>query len=50
MKNNRKQTLQFKRTKRFRTINKMIKFIERKNIRNFNSEFSENQQIYILYY
>ena len=49
-KNVKKQNLQFKRTRHFKTINKMTKFIERNHIRNFNSKFSENQQIYILYY
>lgn len=50
MKNAKKQTLKCKRKKQFGTLEEMADFIKKNHIRDFDSEFSEKHQVYILRY
>lgn len=48
MKKNKK--LRFRRVKHFKVLVEMIRFIERNHIRNFNSEFCEYKNEFVLHY
>ena len=50
MKKSKKRKLQFRRVRHFKILWEMIDFIEKNNIRNFNSEFCEYKKVFVLHY
>ena len=50
MTRNKNKKGQFRRMRKFKTVNEMVDFIERNNIRNFNSVFCEYKKEFVLYY